>query len=176
MSLRDAILGWDGKDAAAIGRIYGAYRDTKAFQRELVRLAGEPDTEVGATWLLKRWLEEDDAEGGGGLPADLAGEWCAVMTELGHWEARLHALQCVRFVRVPDERFGEVERFARTGAEAREKFVRAWAMDALYRLSLHRPEMRAPVRRVLESALENDPAASVRARVRRVLREGFASG
>ncbi len=170
MSLRSEIEAWDGKSAGEIGRVYERHAGSRGFAGRLVRLLDEPALQVGATWLLKRWFEE------GGAPEALASELYARAGGLVAWEARLHLLQCMPYVPAPRGRAGAVARFLDGCLADENKFVRAWAYSGYYELALAHPRYRAEAVALLADAMETETAASVRARVRRVLRRGFPGG
>lgn len=52
------------------------------------------------------------------------------------------------------------------------KFVRAWAYNGFYELALQYPAYKTEVKKFLDMAMK-DEAASVKARVRNILKRGF---
>lgn len=161
MNLREDIAGWDGKSAEAIGRIYTRHRTDPAFVRNILDYSREGSLEVGATWLLKRHVEE-------GGKADAAAVY-RLAPGLGHWEAKLHVLQCMPHLPVPAPQRKAMERFLRACMADEAKFVRAWAYSGFHALAAQYPAYRDEARNLLEAALESEPA-SVKARIRQTLK------
>jgi len=98
MSLKSEIALWDGKSAADIRAIYADHAHTRGLLGRLVKLAADPECEVGATWLVKHHLETTEC----GMALSAAKTWYACANTLTHWEARLHMLQCTPRVPVPN--------------------------------------------------------------------------
>ena len=164
MNLREDIAGWDGKSAEAIGRIYTRHRTDLAFVRNILDYSKVGSLEVGATWLLKRYVEE------GGEPD--AGAVYGLVPGLGHWEAKLHVLQCMPRLQVPASQRKTVERFLRDCMADEAKFVRAWAYSGFHAHAAQYPAYRDEARRLLEAALQSEPA-SVKARIRKALKQAL---
>jgi hypothetical protein len=66
----------------------------------------------------------------------------------------------------------EVETFLRQTLNDSNKFVRAWSYNGFYQLARHFPQYREEAEAIFEMALR-DEAASVKARVRNIIRAGF---
>ncbi len=168
MALRDDIMDWNGKSAAAITRVYESHAITRGFLGRLVALAREPGCEVGATWLVKHHIEA-----GAAMNPNQADKWYALAPELSAWEAKLHLLQCMPAVPVPSGHERRIERWLSACLTSEQKFVRAWALSGYADLACAHPKYRDQAMDMLEDARENDPAASVRARARQVLKMGY---
>ena len=97
MTLRKDIASWDTKSAAAITRVYARHMDRPSFLADVVELIGNPETEVGASWLLKHHFDE----GGNPLGDKLVNQIYASLPRLDHWAARLHILQCMECLPIP---------------------------------------------------------------------------
>jgi hypothetical protein len=169
MSLRDEIASWDEKDAVAIGNVYHRYSSDDSFLADVVSLLPEPPLQRGATWLLKHHFEVD----GGEIDSNLAQQIYGEVTGLQHWESRLHVLQCMQYLPIPKRNLKTVERFVRDGLVDEIKFVRAWAYNGFGELARQYPKYRDEAQRLCENALLHETAGSVKARVRRVLKQGF---
>ncbi|ODB86634.1 hypothetical protein A3195_13650 [Candidatus Thiodiazotropha endoloripes] len=65
MSIRKALEKWNGKSVDEISRLYDLYGTDNDFARIIIPLFRQPDCESGATWMMKRYLEDhkhiDDA-------------------------------------------------------------------------------------------------------------------
>ncbi len=118
--------------------------------------------QVGATWLLKAYLEQ-----GRTVTAAEAAAFVGTLAGLSHWEARLHACQLLRHLEVAAADLAAVTDFLGAEIAAQKPFLRAWACDALVHLSDRHPSLRQSAGAALAAA-EADPAASVRARARQL--------
>ncbi|RNC80267.1 MAG: hypothetical protein ED559_00155 [Phycisphaera sp.] len=167
MALRDDILNWDGKSAAGITDTYEAHANSRGFLGRLIALSGEPECEVGATWLVKHHIEA-----GASMNADQTDRWYALAPGLTEWGAKLHLLQCMPAVPVPSGHARRIERWLSACLTIEQKFVRAWALSGYADLARAHPRYHDQAIDMLEDARENDPAASVRARARQVLKAG----
>ena len=164
MSLKSEIAAWDGKSAADIRAIYSENAGTRGFLSRLVRLAADPECEIGATWLVKHHLETTEC----GMALSAAKTWYACANTLTHWEARLHMLQCTPRVPVPNACVKPIRGFLDTCLTDENKFVRAWAYTGYCELAKSHPRFRKLVDELLDDGEKHDPAASVRARIRQL--------
>lgn len=85
--------------------------------------------------------------------------------------ARLHLVQAVPALSLPEELVPAWADFCRAGASAEAPFLRAWSVDALIDLTSIDPGREPEAKAALAAAL-SDPKASVRARARRILEGG----
>ena len=79
-----------------------------------------------------------------------------------------HIAQCLGSIRIPSVSAPRFVEFLERGCGSNRPFQRAWSMDGLVRLA----EQHGDYRPLAEAALAagmSDPAASVRARARRIL-------
>ena len=169
MTLKADIEGWDTKSRDAIARVYDKHVGDADFLVHVIALIGKAPTQVGATWLLKHSFDE------GGVPLDaaLASAAYSKVDGLVRWEAKLHILQCMERLPIPESRVRPVEQFLRDCLASEVKFVRAWAYSGFHELARQHPAFRAEASRLLADALETETAASVLARVRRKVKQGF---
>ena len=86
-----------------------------------------------------------------------------------HWECKLHVLQCLPYLEIPESESASLERFLDACLESDNKFVRAWAYNGFSELSLRFPRYRERVDGLLARAATSE-AASVRARIRNILK------
>ena len=167
MSIETELRGWDGKSVAVLGEMFARHADAPGFAADLVRLSMDAACQDGATWLLKAWLES-----GRGLSAAGRRELFDGLAELVSWRARLHVLQCLPYIAIESEDKAALEAFARGAIADDNKFVRAWGYNGFYLLARRYPQYREEARRFFAMAMRDEPA-SVRARVRAILRQGF---
>lgn len=167
MSLEQEILNWDGKSSADISDIYSRYSCESNFTITLVDLCKRIDLQKGATWLLKKHLESNHS-----LSRAQIAIIYTLAPNLHGWEAKLHILQSMAYMPVGEQEKQGVEVFLRNCLMSDNKFVRAWAYNGFYKLALQYPEYKAEVKKFLDMAMK-DEAASVKARVRNILKRGF---
>ncbi len=163
------IAAWDYKTMPVIRSVYGNYSKRPNFVEELVHLMGGVKTEVGASWLLKHHLDND----GKGLTPELIDEIYTNINALTHWGARLHVLQCMNRMPIPDSHLETIEEFIRTCVVDENKFVRAWTYAGIHALATQHESYREEAMEMIEEAAQEDTAASVRARCRKLIEQGF---
>ncbi|WP_102796128.1 hypothetical protein [Bowmanella denitrificans] len=166
-TLRQALYGWDGKSASAIRHIYTEYSVDADFLTQLMQLIQVPELQPGVTWLLKASLEH-----GQDLNAQLQATLLDAFVTIDAWQAQLHILQSFAYLSVDQLRKTAVEAKLRYGLRHPNKFVRAWSYHGLYHLALQYPELQSDVTQLLEMALKDEPA-SVKARVKKLVKQGF---
>ena len=169
MQLLKLLEAWNGKDLSVLERVYRANSGDGAFLAELVaRLGSETSEEhqVAVTWLIKKSLEL-----GAKMKAAEVGLLLACLPRLGAWGAVLHVLQCLPHLAISARARPAVESFLRDSLDSDNKLVRAWAYNGFHVLSLQYPQYRGEAKRLLAKGLK-DNAASVKARIRRILAGG----
>ncbi len=167
MSIKQKIEAWDGKSANDVVEIYEHYHGKPDFVDSIVKLIKDASTQKGATWLLKKWLES-----GKTIKSGDVGEVYAALQTLKDWESKLHILQSMPFMPVEKNERENVESFLRVTLTDSNKFVRAWSYNGFYELALQYPEYINEAEQFFEMALR-DEAASVKARVRNIMKKGF---
>ena len=165
--LHRIICGWDGRSVAELESLYKKHSDSKGIRGELVRLVGRPDCQNAASWLIKRYCES-----GRGFTDKQVASIYDSLQDLEGWVPKLHILQSVEYLSVPDSHFEQVLGFVRTSLGDRNKMVRAWAYNGFAIIARRTPEYRDEAMEILNYALENESAA-VQARVRNILKVGL---
>jgi len=165
MSILTALADYDGTRKEPLETILRTEEPTPALLGELVELSAAEDANVGAgaTWLLRAWLES-----GVPIPADAVSSLAERLPEIGAQWARLHVCQSVRSLDIGPAEAPLFAAFLQDCRASDRPFLRAWATDGLYHLSRGHPAFQDSATAALEAALI-DPAASVRARARRIL-------
>ncbi len=163
----DAELASLGRSPAAVKtleELHNRYAGSTKYLDRLIRIAKSGDSEVSATWLIKRYLEEQPCVG----PA-VSSQIADLLPKMVEWEAQLHILQCMQFLDLSCVRVCSLRPAVLALLSSSNKLVRAWAYDALYRLAgLGHSEAETDTLRI-KTAVE-DESAAVRARIRRLLR------
>ncbi|MCB1022770.1 MAG: hypothetical protein KDB79_00165 [Acidobacteria bacterium] len=167
MSLKDSILKWNGKSKDEIGIIYNRFSIDAEFLPKVFELSQDEATEIGATWLLKKHLEM-----GNTLSVRLTEDFYSFLHKPVNWEAKLHLLQCIPRLSIPSSGKAEAETFIRNCLSSKNKFVRAWAYGGFCKLADEHPEYRDEARQLVDFAMTEE-SASVKARIRNVVKDGF---
>lgn len=167
MTLRENIASWDTKSSAAILCVYAKHMDRPAFLDQVVELIADPETEVGASWMLKHHFDED----GDPLDDELVTRIYSRLPHLKHWAAKLHILQCMQKLPIPSSHRQKTIKFVDSCLKSDTKLVRAWAFTGLYVLGERFPSCRVDAEQRIRNAVEKDPVASVRARCRQLLKK-----
>lgn len=162
------IRAWDGRSAAAIRGVFDRYGGEAWFLDALIGGMADEGLERGATWLLKHALE-----GGSELTKGQVEGVYRCAEGLGHWEAKLHVLQSMGWMPVGGRQAKRVARFVEGCLGHERPFVRAWAYSGFHCLARWQPRYREEALALLEDALEAERAASVLARVRKLVKAGF---
>ena len=135
------------------------------FQAHLVDLCSIADCQRGATWLLKHDLGQTKAS----LPDDLSQRHLSTIHQILHWEARLHILQYLERLSLPETAKSDLSRFVEEAISADNKLVRAWGFYGLAILAVRFPDLAVNARRVLQQAQSTETAGSVKVRIRKGL-------
>ncbi len=167
MSIEQEILNWDGKSSSDIGEVYNRHCNDDNLPKTLLRLSNKTELQRGATWLLKHFL----ADGKEMEPNDVAA-LVSLVPILEYWESKLHILQCLPYLSIAKSQHKAVELFLRKCITDANKFVRAWAYNGFYELACQYPEHKPEVLQFFDMAMR-DEAASVKARIRQVMKKGF---
>ncbi len=167
MDIKLEIAQWDGKSANDIGDIYSCYCCDSSFIPTIIDLVANVSLQKGATWLLKRHLENKNRL----ADAEVA-EIYDQLKIMEQWESRLHILQCLPFIPIIKPKKKKVESFLRTCLLDNNKFVRAWAYNGFYELAVQYPEYKKEAHQFFEMAMR-DEAPSVKSRIRNILKKDF---
>lgn len=167
MSIKQALVVWDGKSADDIRAIYESFFEKADFADSIVNLTKSELYQKGATWLLKTWLED-----GNSLEANHTKEIYHSLDKFCHWEAKLHILQSLPFMSIENADKKYVEHFLRVTLIDVNKFVRAWSYNGFYELAKQHPEYVSEAKQFFEMAMR-DEAPSIKARIRNIMKKGF---
>ncbi|MCG8479081.1 MAG: hypothetical protein MI724_08310 [Spirochaetales bacterium] len=167
MDIKRAIAAWDGKSAAKIRGVYNVYHRKEHFIASVLDVLTAADYQNGATWLLKAWLESGNI-----LDDDQTRAVYSSLGTLKHWEARLHVLQAIPFMSIDEESKNRVALFLRETLTDSNKFVRAWSYNGLYELAKQHGEYLHEIEERFDTAMRTE-SASVKARIRNIMKKGF---
>lgn len=162
--LRDRLAAFDGNAVSLLSELQAQDTAPETLTARLIQVLGETDEMVqrGASWILLdqmktgRHLSEDD--------------WRAVAAsaaKLTDWQATLHLLQMLSLQAPPADTAQTFAAVAEPYLDHKRPFLRAWAISALATLAGQDASLRAVSNAAIDAGLE-DPAASVRARAKKV--------
>jgi hypothetical protein len=167
MQITQKITLWDGKSAAYLQELFDTHHSEPDFADQLIALSQTKAAEIAATWLLLAWLQAGQPF----TPPQMA-KICGALGQLQHWQARLHMLQSMPFMVITEAERDNVAHFLRMSLSDQNKFVRAWAYHGFYELSRQHPIYTSETQQYFALAIR-DEAASVKARIRNILKKGF---
>ena len=167
MNIEQEILRWDGKSSNDIDAIYCRHSDDNFFISQIIELVQQEPLQKGATWLLKRHFED-----GWKIDESQTAKIFGLLPNLKYWETKLHILQSLPYMEIANAEKKEIEFFLRKCFTDENKFVRAWAYNGFYELSMQHSEYIAETKQFLEMAMR-DEAPSVKARIRNIMKKGF---
>ncbi len=163
--IEDVIGRWDGKSPKPLERVFEECREDPLFPSTLVSLCDSIEMQTGATWLLKHSYDT----GGRPLSEDLTAKHLAGLACIQAWAAKLHVLQYLEHLEIPEQARANLTVFIRGAGTAENKFVRAWAYYGLALLACRFPDERARSRDILERAQAVETAGSIKVRIRKAL-------
>ena len=164
VNLVESLRRFDGKRTSDLEQLSASMSRSAGSVARLLAVAEHDETtvQVGATWILKRWLEEGVAH-----VERSAVNLVQLLAHATHWQVRLHLLQMLASLCVPVESLSVLAKELPGLLMDDNKFVRAWALSTLANVADQNDALRQKVISMMKNA-GNDDAASVRARVRQI--------
>ena len=170
MSIEDAgrvaaaIAEYDGKRIEGLASIAAEIEPSTAVLQALCDLVGGEDArrQSAASWLLRRYVSA-----GARLSQGQTKQVLCDLLRASHWEARLHILQMLEELAVPATHIKQLWPALIAQTTAVNKFIRAWSYHGIVVIADQHPPYRERARSLLAAA-DQDEAASVRARIRRI--------
>ncbi|WP_425397554.1 hypothetical protein [Aeoliella sp.] len=158
---------FDGKHAEPLVELADGTPASEANIQKLLALAEHDQALVraGATWVLKRWHDR-----GVNFSANAVATMVRLLGQETEWGSQLHLVQMLTILEIPKASARKLKAEAAKLAHSENKFVRAWATSALANLADQHPAYRHAALKVF-AEVEQDAAASVKARVRKVLKQ-----
>lgn len=169
----------DHRSADDLKEIYESFKNQKSFnadtaQETLIHLLLEPELQIGSSWLLKHGWEQKDF-----VPsATHSKSLIKLLPQLNHWEAKLHILQSVSYLPLDKSIITTANQkrlyaFLQNNLAEENKFLRAWTYHGFYELAQNHPQYTDEVKQLFRRAML-DEAASVKARLRNIIKSGFS--
>ena len=164
MKLADAIRNFDGKHIEPLEAVASELLTDEGGVDALLVLSHSDDvkTQTAATWILK-WLYEQQVT----FTKPQTQEVLRLLREVTSWVAKLHLLQILDGLVIPPRNGNGLRKTLDLHVSDENKLLRAWAYNGLFVLGDQISRFREDVAALLSQA-EDDPAASVRARVRQI--------
>ena len=169
MALREEIADWDRRTVWVLRDVYKRFHRNLDFLDCIIALMNEEPLQNGATWLLKAHLANHPQI----LSDDQIDTIYKLLPCLNGWQSKLHVLQIMSHMPVPETRLKETEKFLREAMLSDVKFVRAWAFDGYHQLAMQYPQLRKDAESLFSHAIENDSASSVKSRLHHIIKAGF---
>jgi len=162
--LKTELSAYDGKAVTVLSELAARRRGEAGFTAALADLASEPEGDIaaGATWLLKA-----EIDAGRALPASALVELVTALPGAPDWQAALHICQIFAAAPPPSDCANDLAAALDPLLIHARPFLRAWSLAALITLANCAPEYAGAALASLRAATA-DPAASVRARARKL--------
>jgi len=163
--LRASLGEFDGRATTILTEAAAKFSSNTTYFDDLIELVGDDDTLIGdgATWLLKRHLEQGQA-----LSAERVAKLVGSIEATASWPAILHCCQSIRFLKITNDQAARLARWIAPNLDHKRPFIRAWSLDGICTIAKQHKSIRTEAERALKKATE-DPAASVRARARNIV-------
>ena len=148
-ALSQALFDFDGKSTGPLERFAAAHSADADLVAELCDFAASNDRnlQAAATWLLKRF---------GVTGAQLSPSQCetllSLLTQETSWLSRIHVLQMMDTLVLPDELAAPLMDALGTGAAGANTFIRAWSAHGAVVLADQHPAYRDSVLDLLAAA------------------------
>lgn len=164
MDTAEALRSFDGKHVTPLEALAQELHSRNDGIDELLTLARKDKAalQTPATWVLKR-LQELGAQ----FTKTHTTQVLDCLEHLEHWEARLHLLQMLDGLSIAPRNAAKANKRLKDWLEDPNKLVRAWTCSGLCVIADQHPKFRPEARALLHEA-QNDAAASVRARLRKL--------
>lgn len=127
MHLREQLANWDGKSTLYLTNLYDVVKSEPVSINQLFGLLADVKVQAAATWLIKYALED-----GSLIKQSLIYKLYDSVDELVTWQAKLHLLQMIPLVVVPEKLKYWLSRFCHSATEDENKFVRAWGYNGQF--------------------------------------------
>ncbi len=164
--LQSQLLEWNQKQVQYLTNIYHENVNNEDFWEYILELFLEDNKlEFATTWLMKHHYDN-----GYSLQEKQIISIYQHADQVEFWQAKLHLLQLVEMIQIPNVVLNEIDLFARKNFKEQQPFIKAFALYSLFILSKQIPEYRAEVREMCQLVLE-EGKASTKARARKVIRE-----
>ena len=118
-----------------------------------------------ATWLIKYHGDQN-----GKFTITQSRKIVQLLPLLEFWQDKLHALQTLPYLPLHKDDLDIIEKYVGEHLSDSQNFVRTSAYHGLYVLTNYKTELKEDVLIIFKEALESDAAASVKARLRKLVK------
>lgn len=162
--LSGSIAEFDGKSPSILSEVDVKFSTHKSYVDALIVLSASKTDSIssGATWLLKSTIEK-----GTRLTSKQAEEIVERIPKISDWSAQLHICQTLHAIPTTAVSLPTLLNWLRPLTSHKRPFVRAWAISAFCGLASEHSDLLDEANEYLGQG-GNDPAASVRARMRNI--------
>ena len=159
-----AIAAYDGKRTDSLESVASQVDATPEVLQSLCDFTCSEESRIqsAASWLLRRY-----SQAGATLSPKQTERLLSVLTRDCHWEARLHVLQMMGDLALPLACVKKLWRALAEQTKDNNKFIRAWSCYGLAVIADQHPPYQERALTLLAAGEQNE-AASVRARIRRI--------
>jgi hypothetical protein len=159
-----AIEGYDGKHTNSLVNASLLSPTKNDISALISALDTDKKFEEAGSWILKAW-----AENGYQYSENQIHSWFIKTEGLEHWGATLHFCQALESITVPKSLEPELFSFLLHKTNSDNKLVRAWSYNGLFVIAKQNNSLMPNAIKYIKKG-KNDEAASVRARVRIILK------
>jgi len=162
--LKDKLLSWNEKQVDFLIDIYNANLKNSSFIRDIVQIYSSSDElEHSTSWIIKYHVEN-----GHTLKSDHLEKILSKINKLNHWGSQLHVLQIISKISLTKEQAQFIEPCIIELLQSENKFVRAAAYEAYFKIVQLFPNRSNKFRTTCEEALDKESAA-VKVKIKRIL-------
>lgn len=163
-SLERQLKAWDGIHMDHLATIYDQYLTHENFFNLLIQLTKtQPPIQDATTWIIKHHFDN-----GHSISAEHTDALLKTSLSFQSWPAKLHVLQIIPHLQINTDNFITIDSLSRDCLDDTNKFVRAWAYQALYQLYEFCPDNKEELIALCELAMTHE-SASIKVKVRKIL-------
>ncbi|MEM9679108.1 MAG: hypothetical protein AAF901_02190 [Bacteroidota bacterium] len=164
--LISSLYTWDSVHTEHLINIYDTNVSGEPFFDDLISITNtHQDLQIATTWLIKHHYDQKQK-----LSEQQGNLLLGTILNFKAWEAKLHVLQILPFLSIPESHFILVEDFVRACLNDDVKFVRAWAYQGFYELTKYQPSYIPELKLLCDKALLTE-SASIKSRVKKVVKQ-----
>ena len=165
-ALLAALQAWDDSRVAYAKVMYQQLHTQPNFINHLIQIAENyPKLHHNVTWLLKHHADQK-----GQFTSKQSQAITRLLVSFENWAEKLHILQTMPSLQLSKGDLEVWEVFIGEHLDDPQNFVRTSAYHGLYVLSQYQPKIKSDVLTIFKAALESDHGASVKARLRKLIK------
>ena len=146
--------------------VYQQLHQEENFIDDLIEISfSNEDIRQYATWLIKNHGNQ-----GGIFTIKQSRRIVELLPLLEFWLDKLHVLQTLPFLNLHHDDLDTIEEYVGEHLNYSQNFIRTSAYHGLYVLTNYKTELKEDVLVIFKEAIESDAAASVKARLRKLIK------